>query len=62
MDEPRGHLMEEAKHKNIHFVVQQNSENGDFYGNAITIICNNPSKNKRKAVADVEMVTDAFLF
>lgn len=47
--------MEEAKHKNIHFVVQQDSENGDFYGNAITIICNNSSENKRKAVADVEI-------
>lgn len=47
--------MVEAKHKNVHFVVQQNSENSDFYGNAITIIYNNPSKNKRKAVADVEI-------
>lgn len=37
--------------------MQQNSENGDFYGNAITIICNNTKyvicKKKGKAVADI---------
>lgn len=41
--------MVEARHKKKPFcciTMQQNSENGDFNGNAITIICNNPSKNK----------------